>query len=88
MSFFQVPPDLDLETLQKVADRTDGRFFHARNTEELERIYAEIDELEKTNIDLQATALYRDQFAWPLGLCLLIYLLDWILRHTRYRRLP
>lgn len=88
MTFGQAPPDLDLPMLQAIADRTGGRFFHARNTDELETVYAEIDALEKTEVDLQTSAVYRDWFAIPLGLCLTFYLVDWILGHTRYRRLP
>lgn len=88
MVFARMAPDLDLEMLQDVADRTGGRFFHARNTDELEEIYAEIDELERTDVEIQTSALYRDWFYYPLALCLFLYLSDWILRHTRYRRLP
>jgi Ca-activated chloride channel homolog len=88
MAFVQVPPDLDLEMLQAVADRTGGRFFHARNIRELENVYSEIDAIERTEVNLQAAALYRDRFALPLGVCLFFYLLDWVLRHTRYKRLP
>lgn len=88
MIFSRAAPDLDLEMLQAVADRTGGRFFHARNTDELEKVYAEIDELEKADVEIQTATLYRDWFTLPLGICLFFYLLDWVLRHTRYRRLP
>ncbi len=88
MMFVQAQSDLDMETLQQIADRTGGRFFHARNIRELENVYAEIDELEKTEIDVRAAALYRDRFIIPLALCLALYLLDWTLRQTRTRRLP
>src|SRR5690606_23540094 len=77
MMFVQAQSDLDMETLQQIADRTGGRFFHARNIRELENVYAEIDELEKTEIDVRAAALYRDRFIIPLALCLALYLLDW-----------
>lgn len=88
MVFMHAPPDLDLEMLQEIADRTGGRFFHARSTEELDKVYAEIDELERTEVEIQASVLYRDWFWVPLAFCFLFYLSDWILRQTRWRRLP
>lgn len=88
MLFTRAASDLDLEMLQAIADRTGGRFFHARNTDELENVYAEIDELEKTEVEVHASILYRDWFHLPLGIALFLYLLDWFLRQTRYRRLP
>jgi Ca-activated chloride channel homolog len=39
--------DLDVETLQQIADTTGGRFFRARTPRELEAVYAEIDSLER-----------------------------------------
>lgn len=88
MIFAHAPPDLDLKTLQAVADRTGGRFFHARDMGELEKVYAEIDEMERTEMEIQSAALYRDRFHLPLALCIFFYLFDWVLRNTRYRRLP
>ncbi len=88
MIFTHAPSDLDLEVLQEIADRTGGRFFHARNTDELEKVYAEIDQLEKTELEIEASILYRDWFTIPLGLCVGFHLIDWILRFTRFRRLP
>src|SRR5690625_685805 len=88
MVFLQAPPNLDLEVLQEIADRTGGRFFHARSTEELEKVYAEIDELERSEVEIHASILYRDWFWLPLALCVFFYLIDWILRQTRFSRLP
>ena len=40
--------DLDEELLQKIADMTEGQYFRAKSTQELESIYATLDELEPT----------------------------------------
>jgi len=39
--------DVDPDTLRRVADATGGRFFAARRSADLERVYAEIDRLER-----------------------------------------
>lgn len=43
--------DLDEETLKNIAEATDGRFFRARTTEELEAVYREVDKIERSPVD-------------------------------------
>ncbi len=68
--------DLDEETLQKIAALTGGKYFRARNTDELEEIYQLIDELEPIQ---QASEVFRPVktlFYLPLaGALLLSFLL-------------
>lgn len=79
---------VDEATLQKIATMTGGQSFHAYNTKELENIYAQIDELEKTNVKLKQFANYHDVFACPLLLGILFFSFEQLLSHTRLRRLP
>ena len=74
--------------LKSVAQKTGGRFYRAENKEELEKIYAEIDELEKTEIETVAYARYAEKFyPWLLAGALLI-LLELLLANTRFVRIP
>jgi Ca-activated chloride channel homolog len=50
--------DIDEDMLINIAERTGGRYFRATSTEELHEIYAEIDELERTEIE---EIIYTDQ---------------------------
>jgi Ca-activated chloride channel family protein len=83
-----VPVDIDEETLQKIAQMTNGKYYRADNTERFQAIYAEIDKLEKTEAEIKKFTRHRELFAWAIspGLCLL--LLEILLRHTMFRRLP
>ncbi len=58
-SFFpsRTPTRIDEEGLKKVADMTGGKYFRARDADSLRRIYAEIDQLERSVID--ETRLYH-----------------------------
>lgn len=79
---------IDEGVLQAVALKTGGRFYRAENKEELERIYSEIDELEKTEIETIAYARYAEKFyPWLLAGALLI-LLELLLANTRFVRIP
>ncbi len=62
--------DMDEKTLQAVADATGGRYFRARNTEELEQIYAILDQLEPVEKDKQYFRPKAELFHWPLSLAL------------------
>lgn len=86
--FTRVNSSVDFATLQKVADATGGKAYRATDTKLLESIYEEIDQLEKTEIKLNVTTLYRDVFHWPLAGALGLLGLELLLAHTRYRRIP
>jgi len=79
---------IDEETLQEVAQITGGKFYRAYDLEDLEQIYNEIDQLEKTVVELQQYSDFEELFFWPLGLALLLFTLEQILANTRLRRLP
>lgn len=64
--------ELDEQELTDIATLTNGRFFRARNTEELSQIYALIDELEPS---IREDKVYRPEtsfFHWPLFAALLL----------------
>jgi len=62
--------DLDEKTLTAIADTTGGHYFRARNTEELDKIYQLLDELEPVEKDKQYYRPRSELYPWPLGLAL------------------
>jgi len=64
--------ELDEKTLQAIAERTGGRYFRARDAQELESIYSLIDEIETNEDDDQRFRPLTELFPWPLGLALLL----------------
>lgn len=62
--------DLDEATLTAIADTTGGRYFRARNSEELAKIYAELDQIEPVEKDKQYFRPQHELFYWPLALAL------------------
>lgn len=59
--------DLDEQTLTAIAELTGGRYFRARDTEELAQIYAILDELEPAESDESGFRPVSELFYWPLG---------------------
>lgn len=64
--------DLDEETLKAIADKTQGRYFRARNKEELEAIYQLLDQLEPVEKDKQFYRPMSELYPWPLAMALLL----------------
>lgn len=63
---------LDEGTLKAIAETTGGRYFRARDVDELQAIYAMLDELEPVASD-QATFRPVDElYAWPLAAALVL----------------
>ncbi len=60
-----MPVNIDEATLEKVASTTGGKYFRATDTDSLEKIYAEIDELEKTQVEAQHFVDYRELAVQP-----------------------
>jgi len=82
------PVDIDEDTLQSIARMTGGKYYRADNAQKFQAIYAEIDQLEKTEADVKKYAHHQELFAWAITPGLGLLLLETLLRHTRLRRLP
>lgn len=80
--------DLDEDLLQDMARMTGGRYFRADNAKKFQEIYDEIDKLEKTEQQVKKYAQHRELFAWAIAPGLGLVLLEILLRHTKFRRLP
>ena len=79
-----------MEGLSKYAEgqKTGGKYYRADNTAALRKIYEEIDQLEKTEIEMKKYQRYRELFAWFVLGGLVLVLLEIILNNTVWRRLP
>jgi len=66
---------LDETALKAVASATGGSYFHAANREELEQIYARLDELAPRKVETISHRPRRDLFHWPLAAAVLLTLL-------------
>lgn len=80
--------NIDEKLLTQIANETGGRYFRAQDNESLENIYEEIDQLEKSTIEVSAMRRYTEKFL-PLALAAIVFLfLEWLLRLTILRKFP
>ncbi len=80
--------EIDEALLQQIAEMTGGRYFRALSEEGLEEIYAEIDQLEKTEIDVTVIRRYSEEFYRLVTLALGLLLLELVARYTFLRSIP
>jgi Ca-activated chloride channel family protein len=72
--------EFDTELLEEIARSTNGKFYRAWSEEELKGIYDEIDQLEKTKIDVTIIRKTTDYFHWFIGIAVAFLLLEAVLR--------
>ena len=82
------PVRLDEVTLKMLAKKTGGQYFNAQDTKALKRVYAEIDQLEKTEVEGRLYTEYREVFGFPMVSGVLCVLACIILDATWLRSLP
>jgi Ca-activated chloride channel family protein len=80
--------DVDEKTLQAIADETGGKFYRATDTDSLQRIYEQINRLEKTAQTVQKFEHTEELYPYALIPALAILGLSLLLQQTRLRRLP
>ena len=83
-----IPVDLDEKGLTQVAEMTGGKYFRATDNRTLKTIYKEIDQLEKTKIEVTAYKRYSELFGGWLLVGLLAVVLEVTLTTTVLRKNP
>jgi Ca-activated chloride channel family protein len=80
--------DIDEDTLTKIAQETGGKYYRADTADTMRKIYADIDRLETTEVEVKKYQHYDELFgqAAVAGLGLLV--LELVLAQTVWRKLP
>ncbi len=88
ITYTQQRVEIDEKSLQEIARITGGKYFRATSKRVLKDIFAEIDKLEKTRMDVQQHSQMDDNYQpWALALLLLLTLCA-IIRYTVLRSIP
>ena len=77
--------EIDEITLKKIADVTGGEYFRATDIKALESIYLKIDELERSQIEVNEYTLYQELYGWFLIPALLLGIFFSVLKLLIFR---
>ncbi len=80
--------EIDEELLKQIADMTGGQYFRATNERSLEKIYGEIDRLEKREIEVTTVKRYSEEFYRFIWLAVELLVMEMLLLYTLLRAIP
>jgi Ca-activated chloride channel family protein len=84
-SIQQMPVQIDEALMQRISRETGGKYFRATNNNSLNRIYKDIDKLEKTKIEINSYKRYSELFFPYAFIALFCIMLELVLRYTYFR---
>ncbi|NML20467.1 VWA domain-containing protein [Pseudoflavitalea sp. G-6-1-2] len=80
--------NIDEPLLRLIADQTGGLYFRARDNESLKGVYSEIDQLEKSKVEVTTFRRYTERFHPFAIAAAALLLLEMALRYTLFRKFP
>ncbi len=82
----QMEVKIDEELLTEIAQLTDGKYYRATSNSKLEKIYQEIDQLEKTKIEISTIERYKDEYLKYAIWAVILLMGELFFRYTIFRR--
>ncbi len=79
---------IDESTLRQIADETGGKYFRATGNKVLEDVFAEIDQLEKTQMDVRHFSHTEDDYMLFAWIVFALVCTELVLRYTVLRSIP
>ncbi|MEP6676060.1 MAG: VWA domain-containing protein [Ferruginibacter sp.] len=79
---------IDEKLLNEIATETGGKYFRAKDNEGLKNIYASIDALEKSKVEVTTFTRYTDKFFPFVMAAMFFLLLEVLLRFTVFKKFP
>ena len=88
MTFQMMDVEIDEQTLTEIAEQTGGQYFRATDKQKLKAIYDEINELEKSKVEITDLTIYHEQFLQWVLLAIALLLAEFLLEKVVLKRIP
>ena len=88
MEYQSLPVVIDEPTLRSIASATGGKYFRATSKNVLRQVFAEIDKLEKTRMDVRNFSHTEDNYMPWAYLLLALVVVEILARYTVLRNIP
>jgi Ca-activated chloride channel homolog len=79
---------IDEDLLKNIARQTGGQYFRATDNQSLEKIYSQIDKMEKSKVEITTFHHYSEKFYPFVFAALALILLEVILKFTFFKKFP
>lgn len=77
-----VEVEIDEKVLKEISNQTGGKYFRATNNDKLREIYKEIDQMEKTILEVKSYSRPKEEYQYFLVLAFIFLTLEIVLKHT------
>jgi Ca-activated chloride channel family protein len=88
IQYQKIPVDIDEDMLRDIAQTTGARYYRATDEKKLRDIYHQIDQLERSKVEVVEYRHVAELFSPWLASALLCLLLEMVFASTRFRKLP
>lgn len=88
VQYANLPVHIDEDLLREIAATSGGQYFRATNEVALDSIYARIDELERTDVEVHRYVSYTPHYLPLITMAIMALLTEWALRASRFGRVP
>ncbi len=82
-----MPVEIDEAILKEISGKTGGRYFRATDNNKLVQVYAEIDKLEKSKIDVRQFTRREEKFLLPAIIAFVLLALEILAQVTIYKNI-
>lgn len=88
VQYRQMPVEIDEESLQQIAEMTDGKYYRATDEDKLLAVYQEIDQLEKSRIEVKEYSRKQEEYLRLALPAIGLLLLELLIRYLILRKTP
>ena len=88
MTYQMMEVEIDEKTLSEIASRTGGKYFRATDKQKLKAIYDEINQMEKSKVEVTDLTIYHEEWVPLLLLALALLALEFLFTHIILKRIP
>jgi len=88
LQYQQMESEFDEKSLKDIAAMTGGKYFRATDNAKLRNIYQEIDQMEKTKINVREFNKKNEEFYLFSLAALILLIIEVLLRNTVFRKIP
>ena len=84
----EVEVEIDEEILKTIADKTGGKYFRATDKESLEKVYEEINSMEKSKVEVFEYMHVHEEFLIYVLWAVALLLLEFVVKYLILKRIP
>jgi len=87
IQYQNMPVEIDEDILREIASKTGGTYFRATDNDKLVQVYAEIDKLEKSKIDVHQFTRKEEKFMLPAVIAFILIALESLVKFTFLKKM-